>query len=65
MTTPSQARRKQRSRKKKRTVATLAEQFPSYTPLGSDGFMYVVTVPTSVEDADDLSAHLLKIPATH
>lgn len=65
MTTPSQARRKKRSGKKAGKVATLAEQFPSYTPLGSDGFLYVVTVPTSVEDADDLSAHLLTITATH
>lgn len=63
MTTPSQPRRKKRFGNKSRKVATLAEQFPSYTPLGSDGFLYVVTVPTSVEDADDLSAHLLKVAA--
>lgn len=53
-------RRKRRARS---FGVSLAVEFPTYTELGSDGLDHIATVATTAEDADAVTALLLKTSA--
>lgn len=65
MTTPARTVHRRRTRSSQAAAVSLEAQYPTYTPLGSNGLPYIAAVPTSAEDADQLSDFIVGVAVAH